>query len=155
MVYLRHMPDASGPSKVLLHGKRRIFDQFFKIDEAELSYERFDGAMTPIVKRLCFERGDSVVAVVGKMRGRRRFSVLAQQMKGACDSSPASLLLGPYSFGPLPSHFSLPPFLPLLPLPSAFFLPASSFLLSSPTSPSLRPHGRRAGGEGGQDGGRR
>jgi len=78
MVYLRHMPDPSGPSKVQLHGKRRIFDQFFKIDEAELSYERFDGAMTPVVKRLCFERGDSVAAVVlhrdsGKLLFLRQF----------------------------------------------------------------------------------
>jgi nudix-type nucleoside diphosphatase (YffH/AdpP family) len=58
------MPDSQGPNKVVIHQTRRIFEQFFKIDEAELSYEKFDGSMTPVVKRLCFERGDSVAAVV-------------------------------------------------------------------------------------------
>jgi hypothetical protein len=45
--------------RIVIYGKRRVFDGFFKIDEAELSYERFDGKMSPPVKRLCFERGDS------------------------------------------------------------------------------------------------
>jgi nudix-type nucleoside diphosphatase (YffH/AdpP family) len=50
--------------RVDLHSKKRLFDGFFKIDEAEVSFERFDGEMSPPVKRLCFERGDSVAAVV-------------------------------------------------------------------------------------------
>lgn len=50
--------------KVLVYAKRRVFDGFFKIDEAELEYERFDGRMSEKVRRLCFERGDSVAAVV-------------------------------------------------------------------------------------------
>jgi ADP-ribose pyrophosphatase len=41
-----------------------LLDDFFKVDEAELSFERFDGSMTPPVRRLVFERGDSVAAVV-------------------------------------------------------------------------------------------
>jgi hypothetical protein len=65
------------PSKVVMHGKQRIFDGFFKIDEAELSYERFDGEMTPMVKRLCFERGDSVAAIV-KHRNTGDFIFLRQ-----------------------------------------------------------------------------
>jgi len=46
--------------RIVIYGKRRVFDGFFKIDEVELSYERFDGKMSPPVKRLCFERGDSL-----------------------------------------------------------------------------------------------
>jgi ADP-ribose pyrophosphatase len=58
------MSDTSLPRRVVVQGKKRIFDGFFKIDEAELSYERFDGSMTPTLKRLCFERGDSVAAII-------------------------------------------------------------------------------------------
>ena len=50
--------------KVDLQSRRRLLDDFFKVDEAELSFERFDGSMTPPVRRLVFERGDSVAAVV-------------------------------------------------------------------------------------------
>jgi nudix-type nucleoside diphosphatase (YffH/AdpP family) len=50
--------------RIVIYGKRRVFDGFFKIDEVELSYERYDGKMSPPVKRLCFERGDSVTAIL-------------------------------------------------------------------------------------------
>jgi len=50
--------------KVNVYEKKRVFDEFFKIDEAKLQYERFDGSMTPVLARLCFERGDSVAAVL-------------------------------------------------------------------------------------------
>ena len=50
--------------KVNVYEKKRVFDAFFKIDEAKLQYERFDGSMTPVLTRLCFERGDSVAAVL-------------------------------------------------------------------------------------------
>jgi ADP-ribose pyrophosphatase len=52
------------PSRVEIHSRRRVFDGFFKIEEADLAYERFNGAMTPPLKRLVFERGDSVAAMV-------------------------------------------------------------------------------------------
>jgi ADP-ribose pyrophosphatase len=50
--------------RVEVRGRRRLFDDFFKIDEAEVSCERADGSMTPPARRLVFERGDSVAAVV-------------------------------------------------------------------------------------------
>jgi nudix-type nucleoside diphosphatase (YffH/AdpP family) len=50
--------------KVDVQNRRRLLDDFFKVDEAEVSFERFDGSMTPPVRRLVFERGDSVAAVV-------------------------------------------------------------------------------------------
>jgi nudix-type nucleoside diphosphatase (YffH/AdpP family) len=52
------------PSRVEIHSRRRVFDGFFKIEQADLAYERFDGTMTPPLKRLVFERGDSVAAIV-------------------------------------------------------------------------------------------
>ncbi len=52
------------PDKVTVHRKQRVFDDVFAIDEAELSYERFDGTMSPKVRRLSFERGDSVAALL-------------------------------------------------------------------------------------------
>jgi nudix-type nucleoside diphosphatase (YffH/AdpP family) len=52
------------PNKVQIHAKKRVFDGFFKIDEADLCYERFDGSMTPTVKRISLERGDSVAALL-------------------------------------------------------------------------------------------
>jgi nudix-type nucleoside diphosphatase (YffH/AdpP family) len=50
--------------RVDVRSRRRLLDDFFKVDEAQVSFERFDGSMTPPVRRLVFERGDSVAAVV-------------------------------------------------------------------------------------------
>lgn len=49
---------------VVIDRQSRIFDDFFAIDEAWLSYEHFDGTMSPVVRRLSFERGDSVAALL-------------------------------------------------------------------------------------------
>ena len=45
-------------------GKRRVFDNFFKIDELTLQYQQFKGDMGSPVTRLVFERGDSVAAIL-------------------------------------------------------------------------------------------
>jgi nudix-type nucleoside diphosphatase (YffH/AdpP family) len=50
--------------RVEIRSQRRLFDDFFKIDEAHLEYERFDGSMSENVRRLVFNRGDSVAAVI-------------------------------------------------------------------------------------------
>jgi len=50
--------------KVEIKEKKRLFDDFFKIDEVLLSHERFDGQMSPFMRRLSFERGDSVAALL-------------------------------------------------------------------------------------------
>lgn len=50
--------------KVTIHSSRRVFDDFFRIDEALVSFERFDGQMSGPVRRLSFERGDSVSAII-------------------------------------------------------------------------------------------
>jgi hypothetical protein len=65
------------PRQVEILAHRRVFDGFFKIEETELRYERFDGAMTPPVKRLVFERGDSVAAMMYD-RGQNKLLFLHQ-----------------------------------------------------------------------------
>ena len=65
--------------RIVIYGKRRVFDGFFKIDEAELSYDRFDGKMSPRVKRLCFQRGDSVAAIL--FDPERRKLLLVRQFR--------------------------------------------------------------------------
>ena len=49
---------------VKITSKRRILDDFFRVEEVYLSFERFDGQMSGTVRRLNFERGDSVAAIV-------------------------------------------------------------------------------------------
>ena len=50
--------------RVEIDSQQRIFDDFFKIEEAILRYEQFDGQMSDTVRRLNFERGDSVAAII-------------------------------------------------------------------------------------------
>lgn len=50
--------------RVEVISRRRLFDDFFKVDEARLRYERYDGTMSQVVRRLVFERGDSVAAIL-------------------------------------------------------------------------------------------
>ena len=50
--------------RVQIESKRRVFDDFLKIDEAIVRFERFDGTMSQPVRRLNLERGDSVAAII-------------------------------------------------------------------------------------------
>ncbi len=50
--------------KVVVKEEKRVYDGFFKINEASLQHERFDGSMSPEMKRLNFERGDAVAALL-------------------------------------------------------------------------------------------
>jgi nudix-type nucleoside diphosphatase (YffH/AdpP family) len=65
--------------RVSIERKRLILDDFFKVEEAYLSYERFDGSMSPTVRRLNFERGDSVAAIL--VNKARNTVVLVNQFK--------------------------------------------------------------------------
>src|SRR5262249_59470705 len=64
---------------VIVHEKRRVFDGFFKIDEATVSYRGADGSMIGPVRRLSLERGDSVAALV--FHRDRRSVILANQFR--------------------------------------------------------------------------
>src|SRR5262245_42746611 len=50
--------------KVSIEQKRYILDDFFKIEEAYLRFEQFNGKMSPLVRRLSLERGDSVAVLI-------------------------------------------------------------------------------------------
>jgi len=65
--------------KVEVLSRRRVFDGFFKIDEARLRFERYDGTMSEVVQRLVFERGDSAAALV--VNPERRTVYLTEQFR--------------------------------------------------------------------------
>ena len=50
--------------KVSIERKRYILDDFFKVEEAYLHFEQFNGEMSPLVRRLNLERGNSAAVLV-------------------------------------------------------------------------------------------
>lgn len=50
--------------KVIVDSTRLILNDFFKVEEAQLQYELFNGEMSVPVRRLSLERGDSVAVLV-------------------------------------------------------------------------------------------
>jgi ADP-ribose pyrophosphatase len=50
--------------KVDVKSSQWVFDDFFKIEEVRVSYEQFNGHMSPPRRFLNFERGDGVAAIV-------------------------------------------------------------------------------------------
>lgn len=68
------------PKRVIVEGEKKlILDDFFKVEEVHLSFEKFDGSMSPVVRRLNFERGDSVAAVL--YQKQRDVVVLVDQFR--------------------------------------------------------------------------
>lgn len=65
--------------KVQIEKKKRIVDDFFQVEEVHLRYERFDGQMSPLVRRLTFERGDSVAVLI--FNPKRQHILLVNQFK--------------------------------------------------------------------------
>ena len=61
--------------RVRVEQKKRIFDDFFKVDEALVRYEKFDGQMSESVRRLNFERGDAVAVLIFNRETRRMILV--------------------------------------------------------------------------------
>jgi nudix-type nucleoside diphosphatase (YffH/AdpP family) len=57
--------------RVEILDRRRLFDDFFRIEEATLRYERFDGGLSEPVRRLALDRGDSVAAIIVRLPERR------------------------------------------------------------------------------------
>jgi len=56
-----------------------VFDRFFKIKEARLRFEKFSGEMSEPLRRLSFERGDSVAALI--LRREAQSVILVNQFK--------------------------------------------------------------------------
>jgi ADP-ribose pyrophosphatase len=65
--------------KVAISGQKRVFDNFFKIDEFWVSHEQLDGTMSADQRRLVFERGDAVAALLLNLDSKT--VVLVRQFK--------------------------------------------------------------------------
>ena len=52
------------PEKVEIQDQRIVFDNVFKIQEAHVRFEKFNGQMSDPVKRMVFERGDAAAALI-------------------------------------------------------------------------------------------
>jgi hypothetical protein len=63
---------------VIAH-QRRLFDDFFKIDELMVAHLQNDGTMSSVRRRLVFERGDSVAVLL--FNRDQRTVVLVEQFK--------------------------------------------------------------------------
>lgn len=50
--------------KVFIEQKSYLLDDYFKVEEAYLQFEQFNGEMSPRVRRLRLERGNSVAVLV-------------------------------------------------------------------------------------------
>ena len=50
--------------KVFIEEKKYVLDDFFKVEEAHLRFEQFNGEMSPLIRRFTFERGDSAAVLV-------------------------------------------------------------------------------------------
>jgi nudix-type nucleoside diphosphatase (YffH/AdpP family) len=50
--------------RAVIERERRVFDDFFKIDEFLVSHEQIDGTLSAGQKRLVFERGDAVAVLL-------------------------------------------------------------------------------------------
>jgi nudix-type nucleoside diphosphatase (YffH/AdpP family) len=65
--------------KAVIQQQRRVFDDFFKIDELTVTHEQIDGTMSAPQRRLVFERGDSVAVLLLNVDARS--VVLVEQFK--------------------------------------------------------------------------
>jgi ADP-ribose pyrophosphatase len=50
--------------RVEIRSQKRLFDDFFKVDELIVRHERYDGSMSGVERRLVFERGDAVAVLL-------------------------------------------------------------------------------------------
>lgn len=71
--------------------KRRLFDDIFAIDEALVSFRRHGGDWSQPVRQLCFERGDSVAALLVN-RATRRLVLVDQFRYPTLEKGPGRLM---------------------------------------------------------------
>jgi len=65
----------------VIERERRVFDDFFKIDEFLVSHEQIDGTMGAGQRRLVFERGDAVAVLL--LNADMKSVVLVEQFRVA------------------------------------------------------------------------
>jgi nudix-type nucleoside diphosphatase (YffH/AdpP family) len=64
---------------VEIRGQKRLFDDFFKVDELIVRHQRYDGSMSGDERRLVFERGDAVAVLLFEEEARA--AVLVEQFR--------------------------------------------------------------------------
>ncbi len=69
------MTERPKPWRVEISGRRRLLDEFFKVDELTVSYEQFNGKMSAARPLLVFERGDAVAALLYDPERRKVITV--------------------------------------------------------------------------------
>ena len=67
--------------KVVVEKRSLLLDDYFKVEEAYVSYEKFDGTMSRPVRRLDFVRGDAVAAIL--FNKQRQRVILVSQFRYA------------------------------------------------------------------------
>lgn len=67
------------PRRAEIRAQRRLFDDFFKIDELVVTHERFDGTMSHAERKLVFERGDAAALLL--LNTDRNAVVLVEQFR--------------------------------------------------------------------------
>ncbi len=77
--------------KVEITAKQRVFDGKYKIDEVVYNQQRYDGQMNTGVRRLNFERGDSVAALIYHT-GRQQYILIEQFRYSTYSKGPGWLL---------------------------------------------------------------
>ena len=65
------------PKRVDVQSVERVYDGFMKLDQAEFTYEKYDGSMSAPTRRLVLERGDSVGILIYE-RTQRRVGLVQQ-----------------------------------------------------------------------------
>lgn len=65
--------------RVEICGQKRLFDDFFKVDELVVRHQRYDGGMSGEERRLVFERGDAVAVLL--FDANARAAVLVEQFR--------------------------------------------------------------------------
>jgi nudix-type nucleoside diphosphatase (YffH/AdpP family) len=68
-----------GRSRVEIRSQKLLLDDFFKVNEVIVSHQQYDGKMSPDQRRLVFERGDAVAALLFNIDTRS--VVLVEQFK--------------------------------------------------------------------------
>jgi ADP-ribose pyrophosphatase len=84
-------PESKVTVKVVIQRETRLLDDYFQVDEAYLSHELFGGGMSPPIRRLNFERGDSAAAIVFN-RDTRRVIMVEQFRYPAYRKGPAWMI---------------------------------------------------------------
>jgi hypothetical protein len=90
--------------KVEIRKQIRLFDDFFKVDEILVAHEQRDGTMSSDQRRLVFERGDAVAALL--YEPDTHTVIMVNQFRVPMVTSP-STIAGTLAFGLIAKYSGL------------------------------------------------